>query len=81
MPLEPMPIVRHLALDLLGDLHNGQEQSQLHDRLGEILIDQGLRNVNIATEIVAALDLGLVVGRGQDDDGRAAEGLVGLDAF
>jgi hypothetical protein len=62
-------------------LHYGQEQPELLDGVGEMLVVDGFCDVDIATKVVAALDLDLVFGRGQHHDGGATQFRVCLEAL
>ena len=62
-----------------GDLHDGEEQAELADGVGEALIVDGLGDVDVGAEIVAALDLAVVVGGGEHHDRRALGVRVALD--
>jgi hypothetical protein len=63
---------RRTGHSVLGvrNLDHRQEQPELADRLGETLIIHRLGDVDVAAQIVAALDLDLVVGGGEHDDRR-----------
>ena len=52
------------------NLHHGEEQAELADGVGEALVVHRLGDVDVGAEIVAALDLALVVGRRQHDTGE-----------
>src|SRR6185437_6960833 len=58
---------------------HGQEQAELADRRREALVIDRLGDVDVASEVVAFLDLDAVVRRGQHDDWNPLEMLVGLE--
>ena len=57
----------------LRNLDHRQEQAQLADRVGESLIVHRLGDVDVAAQIVTALDLDLVIGGGEHHDWRAPQ--------
>ena len=59
--------VRHQLFGL-GDLHHGEEQAKLLDGVGKAVIVDRLGDIDIGAQIVAALDLALVIGGGEHND-------------
>jgi hypothetical protein len=57
-------------------LQDLQEQSELLDRVDEFFIVDRLGDVDVAAEIIAALDFGSVIGRRQHDHGQYPEMLA-----
>ncbi len=61
------------------NLYDGKEKTELADGVGNILVVDGLGDVDVAAQFVAALDLLLVVRRRENNDGCAFDMGIFLD--
>src|SRR3954449_8284752 len=68
-------VARHLS-DRGRNLDDGEEKPELADGMGEVLVVHGLGNVDIASEIIATLDLHRIVSGGENHHRAALEVLV-----